>query len=53
MAGVSETTYAYDELSRLTSETVDFDDLTSNYSIGYGYEVSGKAEKPNRLPINK
>jgi YD repeat-containing protein len=41
-AGISQTTYAYDELSRITSETIDFDDLTSNYSIGYGYELSGK-----------
>jgi len=41
-AGISETTYAYDELSRIASETVDFDDLTSNYSISYGSELSGK-----------
>lgn len=41
-AGVSETTYAYDSLSRLTSETVDFDDLTSNYTIAYSYQLSGK-----------
>lgn len=39
--GVSNVTYAYDSLSRMTSETVDFDDLTNNLTIGYSYTLSG------------
>ena len=39
--GVSETTYAYDALSRITSETVDFDDLTNNLAIAYTYTLAG------------
>ena len=41
-AGVSETTYSYDQLSRMTGETVGFDGLSSSYTIGYGYQLSGK-----------
>ncbi|MFN6962418.1 MAG: hypothetical protein ACK4S4_01500 [Pyrinomonadaceae bacterium] len=40
-AGVSATTYAYDPLSRLTSETIDFDDLASDYAISYSYHIGG------------
>lgn len=39
--GISNVTYVYDELSRLTSETTDFDDLSSNYSLTYTYELGG------------
>jgi len=40
-AGVNATTYAYDSLSRITSETVDFDDLEDNYTIAYSYQLTG------------
>ncbi len=34
-------TYAYDELSRITSETKDFTDLSNTLTIGYTYHLSG------------
>jgi YD repeat-containing protein len=40
-AGVSDVTYTYDELSRMNSETVNFDDLTANQTIEYGYHLGG------------
>ncbi len=40
-AGVSNVTYSYDPLSRMLSETTDFDDLSSNLTISYTYNLSG------------
>ncbi len=40
-AGVSETTYTYNSLSQMTSETVNFDDLSNDLTIGYTYNLSG------------
>jgi YD repeat-containing protein len=40
-AGISETTYVYDSLSRLTSETVNFDDLTEDLTVAYTYNLGG------------
>ena len=40
-AGVSNVTYAYDSLSRMTSEAVDFDDLANDLTIGYTYGITG------------
>jgi len=34
--------YAYDPLSRLTSETQSFTGLTGNFTTSYGYELTGK-----------
>ena len=39
--GVSEVTYTYDSLSRLTSETIDFDDISTDYTITYSYDPDG------------
>ncbi|NOT49246.1 MAG: hypothetical protein HOP17_16065 [Acidobacteria bacterium] len=39
--GVNTTTYAHDQLSRMTSETVDFDALANNQTIGYTYNLGG------------
>jgi YD repeat-containing protein len=50
-AGVSDITYTYDELSRMNSETVNFDDLTANLTIEYGYHLSG-ALKSVKDPFN-
>ncbi|MBK8303952.1 MAG: hypothetical protein IPK98_11335 [Chloracidobacterium sp.] len=40
-AGVSATAYSYNELSQLTGETVDFDDLSTNLTLGYTYNIGG------------
>lgn len=42
-AGVSEVTYAYDSLSRMLSETVNFDDeaVGGNKTITYTYDLTG------------
>ncbi|MGB7203636.1 MAG: hypothetical protein WBD16_15425, partial [Pyrinomonadaceae bacterium] len=40
-AGINATTYTYNESSQITSETVDFDDLSSNLTIGYTYNIGG------------
>ncbi len=41
---VSKTTYAYDSLSRITSETVEFDDLEDRYTIEYAYHIGGSVK---------
>ena len=40
--GTGTHAYAYDALSRLTSETKTFTGLTGNFTITYGYQISGK-----------
>lgn len=40
--GTGSTSYSYDELSRLKSETKTFTGLTGNFTISYDYELSGK-----------
>jgi YD repeat-containing protein len=53
--GISNITYSYDSLSRMTSETVDFDDLTENFTIGYSYHLGGALKSitdPNNSTVN-
>jgi YD repeat-containing protein len=45
--GTGTTTYSYDEVSRLTSETKDFADLSTNYTISYGYNFGALASVSN------
>ncbi len=40
-ADVNEVTYTFDEQSRIIAETVDFDALSNNLTIGYSYNLSG------------
>ncbi len=40
--GSGTTTYAYDSLSRLTSETKTFTGVTGNFALAYTYQLSGK-----------
>lgn len=40
--GTGTHTYAYDQLSRLTSETKSFTGLTGNFTLSYSYQLSGK-----------
>jgi YD repeat-containing protein len=40
--GTGSTSYSYDELSRLKSETKTFTGLTGNFTISYDYQLSGK-----------
>ncbi len=40
-AGVSVQTYAYNELSQLTSETTNFDDLSNDLTLSYTYDLGG------------
>jgi RHS repeat-associated protein len=39
--GMGYVTYAYDSLSRLTSETRYFSELGAAYTLGYGYNLAG------------
>lgn len=40
--GSGSTSYSYDERSRLTSETKSFAGLSGNFTLTYGYQISGK-----------
>ena len=42
VAGITDTTYSYDSLSRLTKERVRFDELgTTNFDVDHSYNLSG------------
>lgn len=40
--GAGDTTYTYDQLSRLTSEARTFTGLTGAFSITYGYNLANQ-----------
>ena len=40
--GSGGTTYAYDSLSRMTSETKTFTGVSGNFTLTYTYQLSGK-----------
>ncbi len=41
-AGVSTVSYAYDSLSRLTSETIQFTNVPRSHTLTYGYNLAGE-----------
>lgn len=40
--GSGSASYAYDSLSRMTSETKTFTGVSGNFTLGYSYQISGK-----------
>jgi len=40
--GIGSRTYAYDSLSRLTSETRTISDLNASFTLSYGYNLAGE-----------
>jgi YD repeat-containing protein len=41
-SGTGSSTYGYDQLSRLISETYQFSDLSGSYALNYGYNLGGE-----------